>query len=922
MLLLSSIPRREVSVSPLTGSALLIGKDHKVRGMGMNQHGQLGLDPDTYPRVGIGCVENIPIYGETCTRYQDVFQQNSCCKDTDNNVENDVSNHAIEVAMASEYSLVLFANGKVDLLGKRNMVPRSMNNILRICAGEKFAATIANDFSLTVYEDSFMYKTFNSHKFVDISCKHNHLLALDNNGKVFSMGSNSDYELGDPTFKSDNNLNEITSLPPSKFVSTGVNSSGVITQDGRILTWGQNSAGQLGHHWNSNTYSGGVIDLSSSKLNDITVTLMPKTKGVYMSLGKSHSSFTMDNGKVRGAGLDSGGQVSGFSPAAAQKPTSTNSPLISDYFDQSVSPSIANINWRFMFPDTHVQKSGIDMTFNGDMVSVPTSIHCTISSKFNDIEISKLKNVELSDTATGVVLGTAKFKQTTPLNWKQCMYGDPFQGAYKGIDAILEVPVNTAFNVGTMYFSINDETYGEVEFILSIWDTKNLKFRATAGAQAPIFESDDPLAEIIQSRNRADSYWFGKDKSFHKFTSLLETNSFTEPYTGSPKSVLNLAKWYNEPKDGHVTGFTEYVNNDISQMISSSIGGETSFTIDRPSPTGGTEIITFVNFKLDDIIKLNLPNLENKFVVVGDKKYIPQMNKQNSDVQKYMTSSRRAPVNKRKLKFAEVGFGSTYSVSYDGDIRFHGINHHQCNHVFNMWGYLGGQAFVEPEVLSQFMNLTLHKELYDKYHTDAGGTPWFVADGKNVHPFMDGFESTSIGYKFNGGNWDGVTFSDDIADLVVTGGRNYVDSLSSDKNLQLYQNSRGLSFYSNTILVNGKPNAVKNYPVPVCNVRTDKISLCESNMFSGFYGAQFGAPDNELNGFAWGLMNSNVRVNINYHDECYQGNVCENYQIQNWPTSRMLPQKSESGGRRLSMKEMIDLYKKNTIYHDKREMEP
>ncbi|XP_063314714.1 probable E3 ubiquitin-protein ligase HERC6 [Pelobates fuscus] len=84
---------------------------------------------------------------------------------------------------------------------------------------------------------------------VDVSCGTNHSMAVCNQGNVFSWGEASEGELGTGQSKQRNPIpRRISGLSNTRIIqiSCGHFHSVALSEDGRVFSWGQNNAGQLG----------------------------------------------------------------------------------------------------------------------------------------------------------------------------------------------------------------------------------------------------------------------------------------------------------------------------------------------------------------------------------------------------------------------------------------------------------------------------------------------------------------------------------------------------------------------------------------------------------------------------------------------------------------------------------------------------
>ena len=96
-------------------------------------------------------------------------------------------------------------------------------------------------------EKGEIYKTpiliRSNEKMVEISLGYRHILAMNEEGAVFSAGSNSKLQLGYETKKQNFKVKfkKVKNVPNSRLISSGIYFSSALTSDGNIYYWGKNN---------------------------------------------------------------------------------------------------------------------------------------------------------------------------------------------------------------------------------------------------------------------------------------------------------------------------------------------------------------------------------------------------------------------------------------------------------------------------------------------------------------------------------------------------------------------------------------------------------------------------------------------------------------------------------------------------------
>lgn len=199
----------------------------------------------------------------------------------------------IALSYGSDHSLALSSTGRVFGWGF-NLYGQLTNTALGIEI--QTPTDITSAFPLTEGET-----------IVSITTGYNSSAVLTSNGRVFTFGNNEDGQLGDGTntyqpapvdITSNFNLSEGETIIS---ITLGGNFSSALSSNGRVFTWGNNNEGQLGNGTNIN--SNLPVDITSQ------FSLQPGETVVSTALGYKHIlAFTSQN-RLFGWGYNSYGQV-------------------------------------------------------------------------------------------------------------------------------------------------------------------------------------------------------------------------------------------------------------------------------------------------------------------------------------------------------------------------------------------------------------------------------------------------------------------------------------------------------------------------------------------------------------------------------------------------------------------------------------
>ena len=155
---------------------------------------------------------------------------------------------------------------------------------------------------------------------VAIAAGGSHSLALKSDGSVVSWGNNKSGQLGDGTRPTDHNQPvQVKGLGPGSNVvgiAAGSAFSMALKRNGTVLTWGKNKVGELG--------DGTTTDKSSPV---VVTRLGPGSGVTAIAAGSFHALALKQNGTLLSWGNNSSGQIGdGAAPKNALTPSTINAP--------------------------------------------------------------------------------------------------------------------------------------------------------------------------------------------------------------------------------------------------------------------------------------------------------------------------------------------------------------------------------------------------------------------------------------------------------------------------------------------------------------------------------------------------------------------------------------------------------------------
>jgi alpha-tubulin suppressor-like RCC1 family protein len=212
------------------------------------------------------------------------------------------SGEVLSWGMGREYALGHNSRDTIKVPTKISSL--SSSKIIQISAGRNFAVALddqgnvfswgTNDYGQLGQGQTDRFKSIPEKvrflsNVVQIACGDFHVLALTSSGEVYSWGSGSDGQLGIGTTSNQSTPTLIKSLPKISKINCGGGHSGFITSDFQLLMCGRGVDGQLGRQGKNES-------VASSRLLPVEVDLFSNSR-VLQFAGGAHHSLALVIGK-------------------------------------------------------------------------------------------------------------------------------------------------------------------------------------------------------------------------------------------------------------------------------------------------------------------------------------------------------------------------------------------------------------------------------------------------------------------------------------------------------------------------------------------------------------------------------------------------------------------------------------------------
>ena len=189
---------------------------------------------------------------------------------------------------------------------------------------------------------------------VAVAAGSQHSLALSGNGQVLAWGDNSYGQLGNGSFDDSfipvyvlNNMGE--PFENVVAITSGANHSLLLTEDNQLWAWGKNDKGQLGN--NSQTNQNRPV---------LVTNLYSENSIIQIAAGDSHSMFLLNNGNVLTWGDNSSGQLGIGSIVSSLIPVRVLKADSSDPLENIVSISAGAFHTLALNNEGHIWSFGLN----------------------------------------------------------------------------------------------------------------------------------------------------------------------------------------------------------------------------------------------------------------------------------------------------------------------------------------------------------------------------------------------------------------------------------------------------------------------------------------------------------------------------------------------------------------------------------
>ena len=208
----------------------------------------------------------------------------------------------------------------------------NQNNAIAVSCGDSHTAILLNTGKVVKFGDNFEEQlgdntnedrkipvdvsgsgSYTQDNAIAVSCGDSHTSILLNTGKVVTFGNNSSGQLGDNTdvnrkipvdVSSGNSYTQDNAIA----VSCGKQHTVILLNSGKVVTFGDNFQGQLGINKNSDSYNGG----EPKELIPVDVTggdSYTQDNAIAVSCGGEHTAILLNTGKVVTFGKNANGQL-------------------------------------------------------------------------------------------------------------------------------------------------------------------------------------------------------------------------------------------------------------------------------------------------------------------------------------------------------------------------------------------------------------------------------------------------------------------------------------------------------------------------------------------------------------------------------------------------------------------------------------
>ena len=350
-----------IGVSCGTNHTAVLLKDGRVVTFGSHDNGQLGNGANTMTQYSGPFISNTPVNVATTGGYD--------------------GTNAISISCGDNYTAILLNTGQVVCFGGNDW-------------GQLGDETYSNRTSPVAVKASAGYDGSNA---VGVSCGEKHTAILLNTGKVVTFGRGQDGQLGDntslPSYGHKKNL-AIAVVSGNGYsqnnairVACGEHNTGILLNNGKVVTFGGNGVGQLGIGSN-------VPNMKSSPQAVSIEGGYEQNNAIDLCFGSKNLSILLDDGKMISCGTQLYGSLADNGPIVVDSSSDNEALILQATYDSANNIAAIfniennNLQYKLKINNLHSSVNSISYTnlddfYNNNMSNLQDFLYYESNYKLN-----------------------------------------------------------------------------------------------------------------------------------------------------------------------------------------------------------------------------------------------------------------------------------------------------------------------------------------------------------------------------------------------------------------------------------------------------------------------------------------------------------------------------------------------------------